>query len=124
MEDNCLPWGIFIFEGSDSITFCIAGIGLSSLSGGNGKVPVINRFADGGTVLGHGVGPPDGMDVTGIWQVWQWLWFCKSGLLVVVPWGNFVNWDWVAFFSLELWPWFGHWGIRNLLNSCTGYIVN
>ena len=58
--------GVFlVFEGSDSIIFCMVGIRLSSLLGGNGQDLVINRFADAGTVLGHGVGPPDGMDITG-----------------------------------------------------------
>ena len=58
--------GVFsVFQGSDSIIFCIADIWLSSLVGGNGQDLVINRFADVRTVLGHGVGPLDGMDITG-----------------------------------------------------------
>ena len=65
-------WGIIVslgvfsvFEGSDFIISCIAGIGLSSLLGSNGQGLVINRFADARTVLAHGVGPLDGMDITG-----------------------------------------------------------
>ena len=105
-------WGIIVslgafsvFEGSDSIIFCIAGIGLSSLLGGNSHDLAINRFADAGTVLGHVVGPLDGMDIIG----------SMAGVTVAVilgirvadllfHQGNFVNWD----LGLSL-PWsFGH----------------
>ena len=55
----------FILDGSDSIIFGIAGIGLSSLLGGYGQDLVTNRFADARKVLGHGVGPLDGVDITG-----------------------------------------------------------
>ena len=58
--------GVFlVFEGSDSIIFYVAGIGLSSLLGGKGQDLMMNRLPNAGTVLHHGVGPLGGMEITG-----------------------------------------------------------
>ena len=58
------------------------------------------------------------------WQVWQWLWVFRIRFAVVFPLGKFCELGLRSFSSLGFWPWFGHWGMRSLPNSCTEYIVN
>ena len=85
---------------------------------------VMNKFATAGTVLAMELNLLVEWTLWAGWQAWHWLWFWESGLLVVVPLANFVYWDWGLLSSLGLWPCLGPGGIRSLLNSGTGYIVN
>ena len=64
-------WGIVVFpgvfslcEGSDFIISLVVGIRLSPLLGDNGQYLAINRLANVGTVLGHGIGPLGEIDIT------------------------------------------------------------